>query len=144
MQKVKIAETEIEKEQAYDIRRKVFVDEQQVPIHIEMDEHDSTATHFVGYNLQQPVAAGRIREIDSGVGKVERVSVLQEFRGQHIGVLMMEAMESHARAAGMATLKLNSQSYAIPFYEKLNYTVTSPEFLDAGIPHRTMEKNLNA
>lgn len=144
MQKVKIAETEIEKEQAYDIRRKVFVDEQQVPIHIEMDEHDSTATHFVGYNLQQPVAAGRIREIESGVGKVERVSVLQEFRGQHIGVLMMEAMESHARAAGMATLKLNSQSYAIPFYEKLNYTVTSPEFLDAGIPHRTMEKNLNA
>lgn len=144
MQKVKIAETEIEKEQAYDIRRKVFVDEQQVPIHIEMDEHDSTATHFVGYNLQQPVAAGRIREIESGVGKVERVSVLQEFRGQHIGVLMMEAMESHARSAGMATLKLNSQSYAIPFYEKLNYTVTSPEFLDAGIPHRTMEKNLNA
>lgn len=144
MQKVKIAETEIEKEQAYDIRRKVFVDEQQVPIHIEMDEHDSTATHFVGYNLQQPVAAGRIREIESGVGKVERVSVLQDFRGQHIGVLMMEAMESHARAAGMATLKLNSQSYAIPFYEKLNYTVTSPEFLDAGIPHRTMEKNLNA
>lgn len=143
MQKVKIAETEIEKEQAYDIRRKVFVDEQQVPIHIEMDEHDSTATHFVGYNLQQPVAAGRIREIESGVGKVERVSVLQEFRGQHIGVLMMEAMESYARSAGMSTLKLNSQSYAIPFYEKLNYTVTSPEFLDAGIPHRTMEKNLH-
>src|SRR5690606_29881468 len=98
---------------------------------------------FVGYNLQQPVAAGRIREIESGIGKIERVSVLQEFRGQYIGVLMMEAMESFARSAGISTLKLNSQSYAIPFYEKLNYTVTSPEFLDAGIPHRTMEKNLH-
>ena len=144
MQKVKIAENEIEKEQAYDIRRKVFVDEQQVPLHIEMDEYDSTAIHFVGYNLQQPIAAGRIREIESGIGKVERVSVLPEFRGQHVGVLMMEAMESYARSAGMSTLKLNSQSHAIPFYEKLNYTVTSPEFLDAGIPHRTMEKNLHA
>ncbi|MFD1031177.1 GNAT family N-acetyltransferase [Metaplanococcus flavidus] len=143
MQKVKIAESELEKEQAFDIRRKVFVDEQQVPLHIEMDEYDSTATHFVGYNLQQPIAAGRIREIENGIGKVERVSVLPEFRGQHVGVLMMDAMESYARSAGMSTLKLNSQSYAIPFYEKLNYTVTSPEFLDAGIPHRTMEKNLH-
>ncbi|TAA73155.1 GNAT family N-acetyltransferase [Planococcus salinarum] len=144
MQKVKIAESELEKEQAFDIRRKVFVDEQHVPVHIEMDEYDSTATHFVGYHLQQPIAAGRIREIESGIGKVERVSVLPEFRGQHVGALMMEAMESYARSAGMASLKLNSQSYAIPFYEKLNYTVTSPEFLDAGIPHRTMEKNLHA
>ncbi|WP_033541621.1 GNAT family N-acetyltransferase [Planococcus sp. CAU13] len=144
MQKVKKAESELEKEQAFEIRRKVFVDEQQVPLHIEMDEYDDAATHFVGYNFQQPIAAGRIREIEPGIGKVERVSVLPEFRGQHVGVLLMEAMEEYARSAGMSVLKLNSQSYAIPFYEKLNYTVTSPEFLDAGIPHRTMEKNLHA
>lgn len=144
MQKVKRVESELEKEQAFDIRRKVFVDEQQVPLHLEMDEYDDDAVHFVGYNLEQPIAAGRIREIEQGIGKIERVSVLSEFRGQHVGVLMMEAMEQYARSAGMAVLKLNSQSYAIPFYKKLNYTVTSPEFLDAGIPHRSMEKNLHA
>ena len=74
------------------------MDEQQVPLHIEMDEYDDEATHFVGYNLQQPIAAGRIREIESGIGKVERVSVLPEFRGQHVGVLMMEAMEKQMEA----------------------------------------------
>src|SRR5690606_8959771 len=132
----------LEKEQAFDIRRKVFVDEQQVPVHIELDEHDDSAVHFVGFNLAQPIAAGRIREIGQGIGKVERVSVLPEFRGQHVGILLMEAMEEYARSASISILKLNSQSHAIPFYEKLNYTVTSPEFLDAGIPHRTMEKNL--
>src|SRR5690606_40702304 len=58
--KVKITENQLEKEQAFDIRRKVFVEEQQVPIHIEMDEHDDSAIHFVGYQLEQPIAAGRI------------------------------------------------------------------------------------
>lgn len=142
MQKVKIATTELHKEQGFDVRRKVFVDEQGVPVHIEMDEYDDTAIHFVGFNLEQPIAAGRIREIEMGIGKVERVCVLPEFRGQHVGILMMDAMEEYAQANSLFTLKLNAQSYAIPFYEKLGYNITSPEFLDAGIPHRAMEKNL--
>lgn len=142
MQKVKIVETPMEKEQAFDVRRKVFVDEQGVPLHIEMDEFDDSAVHFVGYNLEQPIAAARIRETESGIGKIERVCVLSEFRGQHVGVLMMNEMEEYARTAGLFTLKLNSQSYAIPFYEKLGYEVNSPEFLDAGIPHRAMTKTL--
>lgn len=142
MQTVNTVKTEMEKEQAFEVRRKVFVDEQGVPMHLELDEFDETAVHFVGYNLEQPIAAGRVREIESGSGKVERVCVLPEYRGQHVGVLMMEAMEEYAKANGLFTLKLNAQSYAIPFYEKLNYTITSPEFMDAGIPHRAMEKNL--
>ena len=142
MLKVKIAETPAEKEQAFDVRRKVFVEEQGVPLHIEMDEYDDSATHFVGFNLEQPIAAARIRETESGIGKIERVCVLPEYRGQHVGVLMMNEMEEHAKTAGLFTLKLNSQSYAIPFYEKLGYDVSSPEFLDAGIPHRAMVKNI--
>lgn len=116
--------------------------EQGVPVHIELDEYDDSATHFAGYNMEQPIAAGRIREVEAGIGKVERVCVLPEFRGQHVGVLMMTEMEDYARSAGLFTLKLNAQSYAIPFYEKLGYTVTSPEFMDAGIPHRAMEKTV--
>lgn len=142
MLKVKIAETPAEKEQAFDVRRKVFVEEQGVPLHIEMDEYDDSATHFVGFNLEQPIAAARIRETESGIGKIERVCVLPEYRGQHVGVLMMNEMEEYAKTAGLFTLKLNSQSYAIPFYEKLGYDVSSPEFLDAGIPHRAMVKNI--
>ncbi len=142
MLKVSIAETAAEKEQAFEVRRKVFVEEQGVPLHVEMDEYDDDATHFVGYNLEQPIAAARIREVEASIGKIERVCVLEEYRGQHVGVLLMNEMEEHAKKVGLFTLKLNSQSYAIPFYEKLGYEVSSPEFLDAGIPHRAMVKNL--
>lgn len=140
MQKVKVAATPLEKEQAMEIRRTVFIEEQGVPASIEMDANDATAVHFVGYQLEQPIAAGRIRELEPGTGKVERVCVLPEYRGQHIGVLVMQAMEEHARTIGMTKLKLNAQSYAIPFYEKLGYAITSPEFFEAGISHHSMEK----
>ena len=142
LQKVTIAETPLEKEQAFEVRRKVFVEEQGVPLHIEMDEFDESAVHFVGYELEQPIAAARIREIQMGIGKIERVCVLPEYRGLHAGVLMMQEMEQYALKAGLFTLKLNAQSYAVPFYEKLDYVVTTPEFMDAGIPHRGMEKKI--
>ncbi|MDN7241458.1 GNAT family N-acetyltransferase [Planococcus sp. N028] len=142
MQKIKVATTPLEKEQAMEVRRTVFIEEQGVPAAIEMDANDATAIHFVGYQFAQPIAAGRIREIEPGIGKVERVCVLPEYRGHRTGVLLMEAMEEHARSIGIFKLKLNSQSYAIPFYEKLGYAITSEEFFEADISHRSMEKNL--
>lgn len=39
-------------------------------------------------------------------------------------------------------MKLNAQTQALHFYEKLGFTVTSGEFLDAGIPHKAMEMEL--
>ncbi|ANU13736.1 GNAT family acetyltransferase YjcF [Planococcus halocryophilus Or1] len=142
MFKVKIAENQLEKEQAFDVRRKVFVEEQRVPLHIEMDEHDDDAIHFVAYQLEQPIAAGRIREVEVGLGKVERVCVLPEYRGQHIGVMMMNGMEGYAQSNGLFRLKLNAQTHALAFYEKLGYEITSDEFMDAGIPHKSMEKTV--
>lgn len=142
MIEVRIARSNQEREDAYDVRKKVFVDEQGVPISLEIDEFDQTAAHFIVYDEKQPIGAGRIREISPGIGKVERVCVLRELRGKHLGNLIMRELERHAKSAGMAKIVLNAQSYAVPFYEKLGYAVTSPEFMDADIPHRAMEKEI--
>ncbi len=139
---VKLAQTEQEKELAFDIRKKVFVEEQGIPIHLEIDEFDQSATHFFVLEDDEPIAAARIRETESNVGKVERVCVLPGHRRKHLGVLLMNALEQHAKQNGWEKLKLNAQTSAIPFYEKLAYQVTSPEFDDAGIPHRAMEKEI--
>ena len=138
----KRVETETERENAFSIRQKVFVGEQGVPVHLELDDHDETAVHFVAYDHDLPIGAGRIRVPEPGVAKVERVCILPEYRGKHLGNLIMETMESYAKEAGLSSVKLNAQSYAVPFYEKLQYIITSPEFMDAGIPHRAMIKEL--
>ncbi|WP_313891483.1 GNAT family N-acetyltransferase [Psychrobacillus sp.] len=138
----KIVESEKEYQDAISIRRIVFVEEQDVPLHLELDEYDQGAVHFIAYDGETPFGAGRIREIDDHIGKVERVCILPSYRGKSHGNLMMQCMEDYAASKGFHKLKLHAQSHALAFYEKRNYTITSPEFLDAGIPHRAMEKNI--
>lgn len=131
-------------EDAYAVRKKVFVEEQGVPLILELDEFDEESTHFVVYDEENhPVGAGRMRGLIHAHGKVERICILTEHRGKHVGNLIMHTIEEYAKEQSMKKLILNAQSYAVPFYEKLGYVVTSPEFMDADIPHRAMEKKLS-
>lgn len=139
---VKLVTTDEDRERAFALRKEVFVKEQGVPLNLELDEHDETAIHFLVNDGNDTIATARLREIEPKVGKVERVCVLNSYRGKRLGVLIMETVERYASEINYQKLKLNAQVYAVPFYEKLEYVVTSPEFMDAGIPHRAMEKKI--
>ncbi len=138
---VKHVENDRELQDAFKVRKEVFVSEQKVPEELELDEFDQTAAHFVLYAEDQPAGAGRFRMKD-GKGKVERVCIKKSLRGQHAGILLMTEIEQHAKSTGIRALILNAQMHALGFYEKLGYHVISDEFMDAGIPHFTMQKDL--
>lgn len=138
---VKIVENNQELEEAFSVRKTVFVDEQQVPVEEEIDEFENDSTHFVLYDDKRPAGAGRFRVLDA-IGKVERICVLKDQRNTGAGKAIMEKIEEYAKSEGLRALKLNAQTQAIPFYEKLGYEVVSEEFLDAGIPHKSMKKQI--
>ncbi|MDP4170591.1 MAG: GNAT family N-acetyltransferase [Bacillota bacterium] len=138
---VKIVDTQQELEDAFSVRRKVFIEEQKVPAEEELDQYENECVHFVLYNGSQPAGAGRFRVVD-GYGKVERICVLKEHRKSGSGKAIMNGIEKYANENGLKKLKLNAQTQAIPFYSGLGYETVSEEFLDAGIPHRTMVKTI--
>ncbi|MET3504728.1 GNAT family N-acetyltransferase [Halalkalibacter oceani] len=138
MQVIKV-ETKQQLDDAFHIRTEVFVKEQKVPMEEEIDQYEEEATHFVVYDDEQPVGAGRLRFVD-GYGKVERICIAESVRGKGVGRLLMEKIEATARGEGAEKMKLNAQRQAERFYEKLGYETVSGEFLDAGIPHVTMVK----
>jgi predicted GNAT family N-acyltransferase len=139
--KLKVVENQKELEDAFSIRKTVFVEEQNVPLEEEIDQFEDEAVHFVLYNDSAPIGAGRFRVVD-GYGKVERICVLKEARKTGAGNAIMNGIEEHAGEQGLHKLKLNAQTQAIPFYARLGYEVVSEEFLDAGIPHKTMMKEM--
>lgn len=136
---VEIVTTKEQLQDAFSVRRLVFVEEQQVPEEEEIDQYDDECIHFVLYNQEMPIGAGRFRNLD-GIGKVERICVLSSCRGTGAGKLIMDKIEQYAKQNNYSALKLNAQTQAIPFYSKLGYEIISDEFMDAGIPHRTMKK----
>jgi len=107
----------------------------------EIDQFENEATHFVLYNESSPIGAGRFRIVD-GFGKVERICVLKDSRKSGAGKVIVNGIEKFAEDKGLKKLKLNAQTHAIPFYSQLGYEVVSEEFLDAGIPHKTMIKKI--
>ncbi|MDM5226549.1 GNAT family N-acetyltransferase [Cytobacillus sp. NJ13] len=138
---VRKVSSEQELHDAFSVRKQVFINEQNVPEEEEIDQFEDEAVHFVLYNNGMPAGAGRFRTVD-GNGKVERICVLKENRQSGSGKAIMDKIEEHAKKQGLPALKLNAQTQAIPFYEKLGYQVISEEFMDAGIPHRTMKKTI--
>ncbi|SFB69307.1 Predicted N-acyltransferase, GNAT family [Halobiforma haloterrestris] len=127
-------------EDAFAVRHTVFVEEQDVDEELEYDEHDDGAVHFVAYDDGDPVGVARLRELEDGGGKVERVAVLEPRRGEGIGRLLMDAVEQRAEALGLSPLVLHSQTHAAEFYDRLGYERHGEEFEEAGIPHVEMRK----
>ena len=120
-----------------EIRRIVFIVGQNVPEDEERDGRDSEALHFIALQGDKAVGTARVL-IDDGTGKIGRVAVLQEYRGQGIGEGLMRVVIDDLRAMGLTRARLGSQTHAVGFYEALGFEAYGPEFLDAGIPHRNM------
>lgn len=117
-----------------DIRRHVFIDEQLVPEDLEWDEDDHSATHFLMHDQGQPIGTARLL----ADGHIGRVAILPDWRGKSLGERLMREVMAHAEQQGMQQLLLSAQVYAIPFYQRLGYVVTSDEYVEAGIPHVAM------
>jgi len=122
------------------LRIRVFVEEQKVPREEEEDGLDPDCIHFLACEEEVPLGTARLRFLPDGSAKAERVAVLADHRRAGVGAALMDALEVHAREKGAATVRLNAQVSAIPFYERIGYEAHGPEFDDAGIPHRAMTK----
>jgi predicted GNAT family N-acyltransferase len=121
------------------IREQVFVKEQKVPLELEMDEHDAHCYHLLAHDGAGH-AVGTARLLLNGY--IGRMAVLAPYRGRGIGSQLLEATVELAKTQGLNTLYLNAQTHAIGFYEKHQFRVVGEEFMEAGIPHVQMRRQL--
>ncbi len=132
---VNIVSNQNEMDQVLAIRRKVFIEEQQVPETIEIDKYESLATHIIASLDNLPVGTARWRSTEEGI-KLERFAVLSEYRGLGIGTALLNFMLREIDRN--KTVYLNSQSSAIEFYLRNNFAVIGEIYFEAGIPHQKM------
>lgn len=113
------------------IREQVFIVEQDIPEQDEWDDQDAISSHFVVYHHDQPIATALLLRNNS----VGRVAVIQEYRGQGIGRMIMLDIICYAQQQHRPFLKLSSQVHAISFYEKLGFVTQGSPYDECGIPH---------
>lgn len=137
-----IANDRVGRERAYFLRTTVFVHEQKVPAEMELDEFDQEAVHALALDGDAIVGTGRL-VIEGDRGRIGRVAVIKERRGEGIGYGVMALLEAKADELGLSEIYLHSQIHAKDFYSKQGYKPRGEEFDEAGIAHIEMFKKIS-
>lgn len=81
---------------------------------------------------------------DSGDGTVQmrQVAVDDMYQGKGIGRELALYSEVYAKDKGFKLIHCHARSVAAPFYKRLGYDIVGGEFVEVGIPHFHMQKEL--
>lgn len=125
---------------AFQIREKVFVEEQRVPASEEYDEYEQSSQHFLAFFNDVPCGTARWRYTSKGV-KLERFAVLPAYRSQKVGSALvqhlLEDVRKQQQAAGKS-IYLHAQLTAMPLYQKFGFNAIGDQFIECDIAHYTM------
>lgn len=124
--------------QLIDLRTRVFVDEQHVPIELEVDAIDPVSEHFKVLDRQNDIIATARLLPDGHIG---RMCVRKDRRGEGIGSALLGFIIEFAASTGQHLLRLNAQTSALHFYQRFGFIAQGDIFSEAGIDHQHMVLN---
>ena len=127
------AEAEWQRAGAYSVRIQGMNRQYHISLREEFDEHDCEGTRYIvllddGY----PVATSRFYEAGGKSVIIGRVVVLPEYRGQKLGVKVVQEAEQWIKELGFEEIKIESRLEAVDFYKKLGYALVNEEVVRSG------------
>ncbi|WP_250278150.1 GNAT family N-acetyltransferase [[Clostridium] colinum] len=126
---------------AFYIREEVFIKEQGIPKHTEIDGSDKYAKNVILTIDNKPIGTGRLIEINKKM-YIGRVAILKDYRNKGYATNLIKFLLKEAKNMGFKEVFIHAQSYAKNFYEKLGFKQLGEEFLEANIPHINMKIKL--
>ena len=134
---VKFVNNDKETDICLGIRRRVFVEEQNIPETIEMDDEWVRAIYVCAILDEEYVGTARYRETSSGI-KLERFAVLKEYRGLGVGKALVKFILDNLDQD--QDIYLHAQEPVVDFYLLLGFKKVNDRFYEAEIPHWEMIK----
>ncbi len=120
------------------LRLEVFVNEQNVPREIELDDEDDFACHFIAEENGTAVGCARV-VMNGNDAHLGRIAVKKTHRGRGIGAAVCRYAIEYCRSQNSSRIWIHAQLHAAGFYEKLGFVPVGDIFMEAGIEHIEME-----
>lgn len=117
------------------VRAAVFVVEQECAYQ-DLDDIDFRSTHVTLWRDGGIIAYARVFKDDGNLWHIGRVLTTE--RNKHYGLEVMREAIKVAKIHDAPWIEIEAQCYALGFYEKMGFRVSSEEFMLDGIPHRRM------
>ena len=138
----KLVTGDVELQEAFEVRRQVFVREQGISEDLTFDEHDREALHVVVKDGERVIGSARVQFLADNQAKLERMAVLKRYRRKGIGREMLLFLDTIWKDKQVQQVIIHAQFEVIPFYKLCGFDELGLPFLEAGIKHIKMCKQL--
>jgi len=138
----KLVVSDSELEGAFEVRRRVFVEEQGISEGLVFDEHDGEALHMVVEDGERVIGTARILFLTANQAKLERMALLEPFRRKEIGRKIISFLDEELRNRQVQLVVLHAQFGVVAFYKSCGFDELGLSFWEAGIKHVKMQKRL--
>jgi predicted GNAT family N-acyltransferase len=138
---IRQADTGADLDAALALRHEVFVDEQGVPLDMDVDGRDGEATHFLALDDGRVIGTCRLL-LDGTRVRLGRLAVARAARRRGVGRALLQRCEEWARERGAAEVVLAAQTDACALYQRAGYVPRGERFSEADIEHVMMDKRL--
>jgi predicted GNAT family N-acyltransferase len=135
----KLVKSEEELEEAFRVRKRVFVEEQGIPEDLELDDCDAEAMHMVVQYGERVIGTARVLFTAPDVAKIERMAILEDFRRKGIGSEIISFLNEKLKIKKIHRVVIHAQRPAAPFYKSCGFVESGVPFNEVGIPHIKME-----
>jgi predicted GNAT family N-acyltransferase len=139
--KIRIADWRLDGSALQSLRRRIFIQELDIPENLEWDGRDSSAIHLLAENPEGE-AIGSARLLQQG--QASRICVLPEWRGKGVGTLLTQALLEVANDHHMPHVFLYAHQDAISFYQGQGFVNEGGTQFMAGVPHQLMSRTIES
>ena len=119
------------------IRKKVFLNEMNIPESELFDEYDETCEHYIMFDGIEVVGSVRFLKIKNEI-KLERMAILPEFRGKTYGKSAILQLAEYYHMVGYSKMILDAILSVKDFYKKCGFVEEGKIFQRVGIDHIRM------
>jgi predicted GNAT family N-acyltransferase len=116
------------------------------PLGLKWSEHDfdaeNTSFHLGAFLGNKLIGTLILRPRGKNTVQMRQVAIALEYQSQGIGSILVRFAEDFAVMNGFKTMTAHARKSALQFYLKLNYLVVGEKFMEVGIPHYEIMKQL--
>ena len=140
---IKTPQTDSEWKAYYALRFNVLREPWNQPPGSEVLADEDQAIHAIAVEDEEVLGVARMHESSPKQGQVRCVAIATTAQGKGIGKAIMTYLEDQAKTKGWTEIVLEARENAVPFYERIGYTIIAESYLLFGeIQHYRMNKTL--
>ena len=106
-------------------------------------EAESAELHFALVDQDQVLACAVIVPLSSDLAKLRQMAVHENHQRQGLGSSLIRQIEPALQNRGFQQIELNAREEAVNFYQRLGYQTVGDRFMEVGIGHWKMYRQLD-